>query len=120
MGMLDGLPGAASKIDLGAIASQLGMSPEELMRGGEALLSRLAGGGQDAAGAAAGASAATGIPLDKLQALLPLLAAQFGEGGVQALLAQLAGEGGLLAGLDKNKDGNPLDDIAGMAKGLFG
>jgi hypothetical protein len=51
--------------------------------------------------------------------LLPALAAQFGEGGVEGILAKLGGAGGLLGGLDKDGDGNPLNDLAGMAKGLF-
>ncbi|HWW63468.1 MAG TPA: hypothetical protein VNZ43_01785 [Sphingomonadaceae bacterium] len=120
MGILDGLLGQADKIDLGALASQIGLSHDEVRTGGEALLSRLAGGGQDAASAAADAAAETGLSVDKLQALLPALAAQFGDGGVEGLLSKLGGAGGLLSGLDKDGDGNPLNDIAGMAKGLFG
>ena len=121
MGILDGLLGQAGKIDLGALASQVGLSGDEVKTGGEALLSRLAGGGQDAAGAAASAAAETGLPLAKLQALLPALAAQFGEGGVEGLMARLGGgAGGLLGALDQDGDGNPLNDLAGMAKNLFG
>lgn len=121
MGILDGLLGQAGKIDLGALASQVGLSGDEVKTGGEALLSRLSGGGQDVAGAAASAAAETGLPLEKLQALLPALASQFGEGGVEGILAKLSGgAGGLLSALDKDGDGNPLNDLAGMAKGLFG
>ena len=119
MGMLDGLLGQAGKIDLSALASQVGLSPDELTTGGEALLARLAGGGVDATAAAHGAAAETGISAEKLQALLPALAAHLGEGGVQGLLGKLTSEGGLLSSLDKDGDGNPINDIAGMAKGLF-
>ena len=120
MGMLDGLLGRAGNLDLGALAAQIGLSQEQLSSGGEALLSRLAGGSVDAAAAAHGAAAETGVPADKLQALLPALAHHLGsEGGVQGLLGQLTQPGGLLASLDKDGDGNPLNDIAGMAKGLF-
>ena len=121
MGILDGLLGQAGKLDLGALAAQVGLSPEELANGGEALLSKLAGGGVDAGDAAQHAAAETGISADKLQALIPALAAHLGsEGGIQGLLGQLTGSGGLLASLDKDGDGNPLNDITGMAKGLFG
>jgi len=119
MGLLDGLLGHAGSIDLDAIASQVGLSPDELRTGGEALLSQLAGGQQNATQAAMGAASETGLPLDKLQALLPALAAQFGEGGVDGLLAKLTGEGGILGALDSDGDGNPLNDLAGIAKGLF-
>ncbi|ODU22101.1 MAG: hypothetical protein ABS87_03455 [Sphingomonas sp. SCN 67-18] len=119
MGLLDGLLGQAGNIDLGALAQQVGLSPEELQAGGESMLSKLAGGGQDAGQAAAATAAETGISLDKLQQLLPALAGQFGEGGVDGLLARL-NSGGILNALDRDGDGNPLNDIAGFAKGLFG
>lgn len=120
MGLLDGLLGQAGNINLDELASQIGMSPDELKAGGESLLGKLAGGGQDAAQAAMGAADETGLPLEKLQALLPALASQFGEGGVEGLMAKLGGAGGILGALDRDGDGNPINDILGMAKGLFG
>lgn len=119
MGLLDGLLGQAGNIDIDAIANQIGLSPDELRTGGELLLGKLAGGGQDATQAAMGAASETGLPLDKLQALLPALAAQFGQGGVEGLLGKLTGEGGIMGVLDQDGDGNPLNDLAGIAKGLF-
>lgn len=122
MSILDGLLGQAGNIDFGALSKQVGLSPDEVKTGGESILSKLAGGGQDANQAAMGAAAKTGLPLDKLQALLPALASQFGEGGVDGILAKLGvagGIGGIAKSLDKDGDGNPLNDIAGMAKGLF-
>lgn len=121
MGLLDGLLGqAGGNIDLGALASQVGLSPDELKTGGESLLGKLAGGGQDAAQAAASTADETGLPLDKLQALLPALASHLGEGGgVEGLMAKLGGADGILGALDRDGDGNPLNDILGMAKGLF-
>ncbi|SNS29928.1 hypothetical protein SAMN06295912_10431 [Sphingomonas laterariae] len=120
MGLLDGLLGQAGNVDIDALAGQLGMSPDELRTGGETLLGKLAGGGQDNAQAAMSAAAETGLPLDKLQALLPALASQLGEGGIDGLLAKLGGADGLLGMLDRDGDGNPINDIAGIAKGLLG
>ncbi|ARS26638.1 hypothetical protein [Sphingomonas sp. KC8] len=120
MGLLDGLLGQAGNIDLDALASQVGMSPDELKTAGESLLGKLAGGGQDVAQAAMGTANETGLPLDKLQALLPALAAQFGDGGVEGLLAKFGGVEGIAGALDRDGDGNPVNDILGMAKGLFG
>jgi ATP phosphoribosyltransferase regulatory subunit HisZ len=53
------------------------------------------------------ASAATGLP----------------KGTLEQIVAAIGGEGSLsnfATMLDRDRDGNPLDDIAGMAKGLFG
>jgi hypothetical protein len=78
----------------------------------------------------------TGLPLDKVEGLAAGLgttltekAGQLGEGAQEMLggvLAKLNESplGGLVKGLDKDGDGNPLNDVADMAKnalgGLFG
>lgn len=126
MSLLDGLLGQAGNIDLGALAGQLGLSTDELKAGGESMLGKLAGGGVDAGGAAADAAAETGIDVSKLQALLPALASHFGEADVEGLLGKIGLTGGdgmmgkLGSMLDRDGDGNPINDIAGFAKGLFG
>lgn len=102
-------------VDLSSIGEKLGMSPEEVQNGATALLSQLSGGGTTAQ-AAMGAAASTGIDLTKLEALLPMLTSAIGD-------ANLGGDGilGKLGGmLDRDGDGNPVDDVLGMAKGLFG
>ncbi len=46
-----------------------------------------------------------------------------GEGALGDLAGKFGGDsklGGLASMLDRDGDGNPLDDIAGMASGLFG
>ena len=53
------------------------------------------------------ASAATGLPTDKLNEIVSAIG---GEGS----LSQYASI------LDRDGDGNPLNDVLGMAKGLFG
>jgi hypothetical protein len=121
MGILDGLLGnAAGNIDIADLASKVGLTPDDLKNGAESMLSKLAGGSHDAASAATATAAETGISLDSLTSLLPTLAASFGHADVGGLLGSLQGSGGLLSSLDKDGDGNPLNDIAGMAKGLFG
>jgi hypothetical protein len=117
MGLFDTLMGKAGSIDLGALAQQVGLNEDEVRSGGEALLSKLATGEHDADSATAAAAGETGIAPDKLQALLPALSSAFGgaEGG------GLSGIGAKLSGLlDRDGDGNPLNDITGFAKGLFG
>ena len=46
-----------------------------------------------------------------------------GEGALGDLAGKMGGDsklGGIMSMLDQDGDGNPLDDIAGMASGLFG
>jgi len=118
MSLFDTLMGKAGNIDLDALAQRVGLDPTELRTGGEALLAKLASGEHDADSAATAASDETGIAPDKLQALLPELSSAFGQTGGEGGLSGLAGKvGGFL---DRDGDGNPLNDIAGFAKGLFG
>lgn len=118
MPTLNDLLGQSGNIDVGALGAQAGLNPDQVQQGINAILARL-GGGESGDAATAGAAAETGLSLDSLQALLPALQAQLGEGGLDGLMAQLTGQGGLLAGLDRDGDGNPINDIAGMARGLF-
>ncbi len=103
MSLFDGLIAKSEGIDLAGLAAQVGLTPDELKSGGEALLSKLAGGTTDAQEAAAHAEATTGVPGDKLAALLPVLASAFGasdhpEGALAGLASKLGG-GGLLGSL---------------------
>lgn len=118
MPSLNDLLGQSGNIDLGALGAQVGLDPAQVQQGIGAILARL-GGGESGDAAAAGAAAETGLSLDSLQALLPALQAQLGQGGLDGLMAQFTGQGGILSGLDRDGDGNPINDIAGMARGLF-
>lgn len=121
MSMFDGLLGGGGAIDLTALAAKVGLTPDELKQGAESMLTKLASGQHDATSAAVATEAQTGVPADKLQELLPQLAGAFGHADVGGLLGSLQERaGGLLSGLDKDGDGSSLNDIAGMAKGLFG
>jgi hypothetical protein len=41
-------------------------------------------------------------------------------GGLGGILAGLGGLGGVAAAIDRDGDGNPMDEIADIAGGLFG
>ncbi len=118
MPTLNDLLGQGGNLDIGALGAQAGLSPDQVRQGIDAILARI-GGGESGDAATAGAAAETGLSLESLQALLPALSAQLGEGGLDGLMAQLTGQGGLLSSLDRDGDGNPVNDIAGMARGLF-
>jgi len=118
MPTLNDLLGQSGNIDLGALGAQAGLNPDQVRQGIDAILARI-GGGESGDAATAGAAAETGLSLESLQALLPALSAQLGEGGLGGLMGQLTGQGGLLSGLDRDGDGNPMDEIADFAGGLF-
>lgn len=109
---------------------------------GNAILGQIFGSKDVSRGVAAHAAAETGIGVDKLKALLPLAAsvaasslraksgqlgqgwqAQQGAGNQAAASGQMVQSGGwqgLLAMLDDDGDGNPLDEIIGLAGKMFG
>ncbi|OCC22676.1 hypothetical protein MB02_14695 [Croceicoccus estronivorus] len=99
--VLKGIGGAPD--DVANLASQLGIDPAMVEKAIGALghAHQLQGDTVDAAAAQTGLSKAT----------------------LQQIVEAIGGEGSLMQFanmLDFDGDGNPLDDIAGMAKGLFG
>ncbi|EQB03315.1 hypothetical protein FHS51_000841 [Sphingobium wenxiniae] len=105
MGMFDDLLGNAGGLE--AIAAKIGVSPEQM----QALMSEIGGkigGGETSVSALAETAAEHGVSADKLQELL----GQFG--GPEAILGKL---GSLF---DRDGDGNPLNELGNIAKGLFG
>jgi hypothetical protein len=120
MSIFDSLMGQAGTIDIASLAEKVGLDPDQLKAGGESLLSKLASGDHDADTAAVATAAETGIPTDKLQALLPHLADALGAaGGGDGALSGIAGKlGGLLGGAEGGE--GALGQLGGFAKGLFG
>lgn len=135
VGMLGGMGGG------GLLDAVLSPQPTPVNQGNEVLGQIF--GSPDVSRAVAGqASANTGIPADLLKKLLPIVAMAAagmmaksasaapsqGGGGLGGLLGQVAGMlgggqpaaaggvAGLASMLDMNGDGNPLDDILGMAQ----
>lgn len=104
MGLLDGILGQLGDVDqIGKLAGQFGISEEQVQTAMAALGQTHAEPGDTVASAAA----ATGLSADTLQ----------------GLLGQIGGEGALdkISGMiDRDGDGNPVNDIMGMAGKLFG
>ncbi|MBY0519510.1 MAG: hypothetical protein K2P79_03685 [Sphingomonas sp.] len=122
MSMLDGLLGqVAQNVDIKNLAAKVGLSPEQVETAVQAL-----GQAHPAPGdTVQTAAASTGLPADILQQIVGHIG---GEGSL-AQFASLLGAGGGGAGgmmgqisgmLDRDGDGNPINDLAGMAGGLFG
>lgn len=108
MSMFDGILGnLGSPGNLQAVADKLGLPADKM----QALLTEIGakiGSGETSVAALADTAAEHGVSADGLQELL----AQFG--GPEAILGKLG------AMFDKDGDGNPLNELSGLAKGLFG
>lgn len=105
MGMFDDLLGNMGGLE--AIAAKIGVQPEQM----QALMSEIGGkiaSGETDVAALATTAAEHGVSADKLQELL----ADFG--GPEAILGKLG------SFFDRDGDGNPLGELGGLAKGLFG
>lgn len=116
MGMLDGILGQLGGSDVGGLAEKFGLPPELAEKAVAALGQSHAEPGDTIAGAAA----KTGLDPDTLSQMAQQLG---GEGGLGKLSEMLQGNSalsGLTGMLDRDGDGNPINDIAGLASGLFG
>ena len=123
MSMLDGILGQlGGALNLDELAGKIGMTTDELKQGGEALFSKLSNG-ENPAEAVQQAAAESGVDASKLQELLPSIAEKFGMDGQDGLLSKLTGEGGVLSSvtgfLDRDGDGNPINDVTDMIGGIF-
>ena len=99
------------------------MTADEAKKGGEALFAKLRDGSTDQVTAIKEAAAEAGVDAEKLKGLLPALAEKAGLDGEGSLMDKLTGDEGLLGKatsfLDRDGDGNPINDITNMAKGFF-
>lgn len=108
MGMFDEILGQIGGGEqIGKIAGQFGLSEQQVQMAMAALGKAHAEPGDTVASAAQ----STGLSSDTLQGIL-------GQIGGEGTLGQIAGK--IAGGLDRDGDGNPVDDIMGMAGKLFG
>ncbi len=125
MGMFDGILG-----NLDDIAGKLGIPADKVSALAQGLQDKVASGG-DYLAALTETAKEHGVSLESIQGVLGSagegiqnLAGNAGEGiqnlagnaaeGAQGILGKITGA------LDKDGDGNPLNDLGGMVKGLFG
>jgi hypothetical protein len=122
MGMLDGLLAQLGpNFDIANMATKVGLSPEQA----EMAVKALGMAHPEPGDTVETAAANTGISPDILQQIVGHIG---GEGSLANFASMLGGAGGGAGGLmgqvtgmlDKDGDGNPLNDIAGLAGGLFG
>ena len=117
--ILNQLGGANGLSELGA---KVGLSPDDAMKAAQGLLENAQVG--DPAAVAQAAAEKTGLDLGALSGMLPgLIGMVGGAGGIAEQFSKQLSEGplgGLVSMIDKDKDGNVVEDIIDMAGGLFG
>ena len=116
MGIFDTILSQAGHADVGNLASKLGLPPELAEKAIAALGQSHGEPGDTIAAAAAKTGLDTGV--------LSQIVEQIGGEGSLAQYAQTLQNNPQLAGvfkwLDQDGDGNPIDDVLGMAGKLFG
>lgn len=117
MSILDSLLGqVGSNVDVANLASKLGIDPSTA----EKAIAALGQAHQEPGDTVEGASAKTGLDSGILGQIVQHIGGEGSLGQFASLLQENGAASGLLASLDRDGDGNPLNDIAGMAKGFFG
>jgi len=106
----------SSNVDVGNLAAKVGLDPAMAEKAIAALGQAHAAPGDTVATAAA----QTGLDAGVLQQIVGHIGGEGSLAEFSRMLHNHPQAQGLLGLLDRNGDGNPLDDIAGMAKGLFG
>ena len=115
MGLFDGILGQVSEhADVANLAGKLGIDPAVA----EKAIAALGIAHQQDGDTAQLASERTGLDLGTVQQIIAQIG---GEGSLTQFASALAADPGKVAGFfDKDGDGSVMDDLAGMAKGLFG
>lgn len=115
MGLFDGILGQVSEhADVANLASKLGLDPAVA----EKAIASLGIAHQQDGDTAELAAERSGLDLGTIQQLIAQIG---GEGSLTQFASAIASEPGKVASFfDKDGDGSVMDDLAGMAKGLFG
>ena len=117
MGMLDGLLGQVTQnVDIKNLAAKVGLSPEQV----ESAVTALGQAHTALTDTVTTAASATGLSTDVLQQIVGHIGGEGALGQFASLLQGSGVLGNVGSMIDQNGDGNPMDEIAGFAKGLFG
>lgn len=106
----------SGNVDIANLAAKVGLDPAMAEKAVAALGQAHAMPGDTVATAAT----QTGLDAGILQQIVGQIGGEGALGQFAQMLQDHPQAQSLLGMLDQNGDGNPLDDLAGMAKGLFG
>jgi hypothetical protein len=116
MSVLDSILGQVGQhVDVANMAQKLGIDPALA----EKAIAALGQAHQEPGDTIAGAAAKTGLDAGVLGQIVQQIGGEGSLGEFARMLTEHPQAAGILGMLDRDGDGNPLDDIAGIAKGLF-
>jgi len=117
MSLLDGILGQVTQnVDIANLATKFGLDPAVAEKAVAALGAAHAAPGDTVEVAAQ----STGLDSGVLQQIVQHIGGEGTLGQFSQLLQGNSALSGLTGLLDRDGDGNPLNDVAGLAKGLFG
>ena len=117
MGIFDTIMGQMGQhTDVANMAEKLGIDPEVA----EKAIAALGQSHGEAGDTVAGAAEKTGLDQDTLSSIIDQIGGEGSMGQYADMLKDNPAASGILGMLDRDGDGNPLDDIAGMAGKFFG
>ena len=117
MSLLDGLLGQLGpNVDVANLAAKVGIDPAIA----EKAIAALGVAHQEPGDTIASAAGKTGLDAGILNQIVGHIGGEGSLGEFARMLQDSPQAKSVFAALDKDGDGNPLDDVLGMAKGLFG
>ena len=117
MSILDSILGQVSEhVDVANLAGKLGIDPAMA----EKAIAALGQSHQEPGDTVAGAAAKTGLDTGTLNKIVESIGGEGSLGQFAQMLKDNPQAAGIMGMLDKDGDGNPINDVLGMAKGLFG
>lgn len=118
MGLLDGIlkQVSGSPDTIAELAGKVGLDPSIA----EKAVAALGASHPEPGDTVELASKKSGLDLGKLNEIVGQLGGEGALGDIAGKIASNPQLSGIVGKLDKDGDGNPLDDIVDMAKGLFG
>ena len=117
MGIFDSILGQLGEhADVGNMATKLGLSPDMA----EKAIAALGQSHGEPGDTIAGAAAKTGLDTGMLSKIVEQIGGEGSLGQYAQMLQDNPMAKSALGMLDRDGDGNPLNDLAGLASGLFG
>lgn len=117
MSLLDSILGqVGGNLDVAGLAGKFGIDPALAQQA----VTALAGAQAQPGDTVATAAAQTGIDSGLLGQIASQLGGEGGLGQIASALASNPQAAGLFNLLDRDGDGSPVNDVLGLAKGLFG